>query len=96
MREMTAFSNAVFSRIGVMCKSNLSVLIVIRVLIRILILVRRARGGGTETLAVALAGVDRFQLCLLSGRNEMRVFFQILDDFFRDNFALETAQRALD
>ena len=75
-------------------KSNLSVLI--KTLIRALILIHRTRRRRAETFAVALAGVDRFEFRLLSGRNEMRVLFQILDDFFRDDLALETAQRALD
>ena len=66
------------------------------VLIRVLILVHRTGRRRAETLAVALARVDRFEFRLLSGRNEMCVFFQILNDFFGDNFALETAQRALD
>jgi hypothetical protein len=48
----------------------------------------------TETLTIALACVLRFELCLLSRRNKMRVFFQILDNFFGDNFTLETAQGA--
>ncbi len=91
MREMRQFVNGCrASRIGVNTKkSNLSVLIVT------LIGIHRARRLA-ETLAVALAGVDRFELCLLSRRNEVRVFFQILDDFFRDNFSLETPQRAFD
>ncbi len=79
---------------GSIGKIKLSVLI--KSLIRVLILSHRTRCLRAETLAVALAGVDRFEFRLLSRRNEMRVFFQILNDFFRDNFTLETAQRALD
>ncbi len=96
---MTALQRAVFSRIGVNLKNrSLSVLIKSAgILIRVLILIHsRARRRRAETLAVALASVDRFEFRLLSGRHEMRVFFQILDDLFRDNLALETAQRALD
>lgn len=70
-------------------KSNLSVLI--KTLILPGIGIHRARRARTETLAVALAGVNRLELRLLSRRNEVRVLFQILNDFFRDNFALETA-----
>ena len=65
------------------------------ILILILVLIHRARRR-TETLAVTLACIRRFQLRLLSGRNEMRVFFQIFNNLFRYHFALETAQRAFD
>ena len=75
---------------------DLSVLI--EILIRILpltgTLVLTERACRTETLAITLAGVYRFELRLLSGRNEMRVFLQILDDFFCYHFTLKTAQRA--
>ncbi len=67
----------------------------ILVLILVLILIHRSRRRA-ETLAVALAGVCRFQLRLLSGRNEMRVFFQIFNNLFSYHFTLETAQRAFD
>ena len=62
----------------------------------LLIVVHIRRSNLTETSAITLAGVCRFEFRLLSGRNEMRVFFQILDDFFADYFTLEPAQRALD
>ena len=90
--------NEFFSRIAGNINRNLSVLVksAAGILIRVLIHSSGARCCRTETLAVALAGIDRFEFRLLSGRNEMRVFFQILDDFFGDNLALETAQRALD
>ncbi len=64
------------------------------VLIRVLI--HRARRCRAKTLAVALAGIRRFEFSLLSGRHEMRVFFQILDNLFGNHFALKTTQRALD
>ena len=71
---------------------NLSVLILILVLtLRIIKLPNRA-----ETLTVTLAGVLRFEFCLLSRRNKMRVFFQVFNNFFRDNFTLKTAKRTFD
>ncbi len=80
-----------------LCLSKSSLTILIETLVLSLSrIVHRARSLRTETLAVALAGVDRFQFRLLSGRHEMRVFFQILDDFFRDYFTLKTAQRIFD
>ena len=72
-------------------KSNLTVLII--TLIRVGI--HRARSL-PKTLAIAFAGVDRFEFRLLSGRHEMRVSFQILDDFFGDNFTFETPQSVFD
>lgn len=84
------------SRIGENKQNRqLPVLIEVLVLIRVLILVHRTRRL-TKTLAVALAGVRRFELRLLSGRHEMRVSFQIFDNFFGNHFAFETPQRALD
>jgi hypothetical protein len=49
-----------------------------------------------HTFFIALAGILRFEFRLLSGRNDMRVFFQILDDFFGHHFSLKPAQRAFD
>ena len=49
-----------------------------------------------ETSAVALAGVCRFQFRLLAGRNEVSVLFEVFDDLFRDNLALETTESTLD
>ncbi len=63
--------------------------------ILVLILIHRSRRRA-ETLAVTLACIRRFQLRLLSGRNEMRVFFQIFNNLFGNHFALKTAQRAFD
>ncbi len=88
--------NEFFSRIVCYINRNLSVLVkAAGILIRVLVH-SRARCCRAETLAVALAGVDRFEFRLLTGRHEVRVFFQIFNDFFGDNFTLETAQRALD
>ena len=82
----------VASRIGVLQNCRiLSVLIEILVLVLIHRTRRRAK-----TLAITLAGVRRFELRLLSGRHEMRVSFQILDDFLGYHLALKTTQRALD
>jgi hypothetical protein len=50
----------------------------------------------SETPAVSLACVCRFQLRLLSRRDEVSVFFQVFDYLFADNFALKTPKRALD
>ena len=45
----------------------------------------------TKTSAISLAGVNRFELCLLAGRDEMSVLFEIFDDLFADNFTFESA-----
>ena len=68
---------------------------ILSVLIEILVLIHRTRRRA-KTLAITLAGVRRFELRLLSGRHEMRVSFQILDDFLGYHLALKTTQRALD
>lgn len=84
------------------CKKNLSVLILILILVLILVLVLTLTltliklPNLTETLAVTLAGILRFELCLLSGRNKVRVSFQVFDNFFRDNFSFETPKRTFD
>lgn len=75
-------------------QSQLSVVLIVRSLLVIVHIIRRTRL--TEASSVALAGVRRFELRLLTGRNKMRVLFQILDDFFADYFTLEPAQRAFD
>ena len=76
-------------------QSQLSVVVlIVRSLLIVVHTVRRA--CLTEAPSVALAGVCRFELCLLSGRNEMRVFLQIFDDFFADYLSFEPAQRAFD
>lgn len=49
-----------------------------------------------KTSAVSLACIHRLELCLLSRRNEVSVLFQILDYFFADHLALESAQGTLD
>ena len=77
-------------------QSQLPIVIVhIRSLL-IVIVVHIRRTNLTETSAITLAGVCRFEFRLLSGRNKMRVFFQIFDDFFADYFALKPAQRTFD
>lgn len=82
------------------CKKNLSVLILILILVLILVLVLTLTliklPNLTETLAVTLTGILRFELCLLSGRNKVRVSFQVFDNFFRDNFSFETPKRTFD
>ena len=91
--------NEFFSRIFVHINRNLSVLVktaAAGILVRTALIHSRARCCRAETFAVTLAGVDRFEFRLLSGRHEVRVFFQILDDFFGDYLTLKTAQRALD
>lgn len=71
-------------------QSQLSVVVlIVRSLLVIVHVVHRSRL--TETSSVTLAGVCRFELRFLSGRNEMSVFFQILDDFFADYLAFEPA-----
>ena len=77
---------------------TLSVLILILILILILVLTLTLikLPNLTETLAVTLAGILRFKLCLLSRRNKMRVFFQVFNNLFRDNFAFETTKRTFD
>ena len=60
------------------------------------IVIKLARRRCAITLTVTLAGIRRFELRLLSGRHEMRVFLQILDNLFGNHFALKTAQRAFD
>ena len=50
----------------------------------------------TETSAITLASVYRFELRLLSRRDEVSVFFKIFDDLFADHFAFESAQCAFD
>ena len=49
-----------------------------------------------ETPAVTLAGVCRFQFRLLAGRNEVSMLFEVFNDLFRDNLALETTESTLD
>jgi hypothetical protein len=75
---------------------KLSVLILIRVVARslTLIIVKIIAAHRAKTLAVTLAGVLRFELCLLSGRDKMRVLFQVFDDLFGNNLAFEAAKRA--
>ena len=80
----------VASRIGVLQNCR-----ILSVLIEILVLIHRTRRRA-KTLAITLAGVRRFELRLLSGWYEMRVSFQILDDFLGYHLALKTTQRALD
>lgn len=63
---------------------------------RSLVLILIHRTNRAETAAVALARVSRFEFRLLSGRNEMRVLFQILDDLFGNHFPLKAAQRVFD
>ena len=76
-------------------QSQLSVVIrIVRSLLIVIHIVHRSRL--TETSSVAFARVRRFEFRLLSRRDEMRVFFQILNDFFGHHFALKTAQRVLD
>ena len=88
-----------FVRFGASRKTNQSqlpvvIVLIVRSLLVVVHVVHRSRL--TEASSVALAGVRRFELRLLTGRNEMRVFFQILDDFFADYLAFESAQRAFD
>lgn len=45
---------------------------------------------------VAFASIRRFEFCFLPGRNEMLMFFVILNDFFRHHLALEAPQSILD
>ena len=52
--------------------------------------------GRSETLTVALTSISRFEFCLLSRRDKVRVFFQILNDFFSDNFTFKTTQGVFD
>ncbi len=86
-----------FSRItNLKNHSRLSVLVLIRIRILIGILVLTKRAHRAKTLTITLASVYRFEFCLLSGRNEVRVFFQILDNLFGYHFALEAAQRTFD
>lgn len=65
------------------------ILSLILIIVEIIVAAHRAK-----TLAVSLAGILRFELRLLSRRNKMRVLFQVLDDFFGNNFTLEAAKRA--
>lgn len=65
------------------------ILTLILIIVEIIVAAHRAK-----TLAVSLAGILRFELRLLSRRNKMRVLFQVLDDFFGNNFTLEAAKRA--
>ena len=65
------------------------ILSLILIIVEIIVAAHRAK-----TLAVSLAGILRFELRLLSRRDKMRVLFQVLDDFFGNNFALEAAKRA--
>ena len=91
--------NEFFSRIFVHINRNLSVLVktaAAGILVRTALIHSRARCCRAETFAVTLAGVDRFKFRLLSGRHEMRVFFQILDNLFGNHFTLEPTQSALD
>ena len=70
------------SRIGKLgfLQNCLSVLILVRIKILTCILILTAaavvaeRTRRAKTLAIALAGINRFEFRLLSGRNEMRVF----------------------
>ena len=50
----------------------------------------------TKTSAIALSRVNRFQLRLLSRRNEVSVLFKIFDDLLADNLSLEAAKSAFD
>ena len=76
-------------------QSQLSVVVlIVRSLLIVIHIVHRSRL--TETSSVAFASVCRFELRFLSGRDEMRVFFQIFDDFFADYLSFEPAQRAFD
>ena len=77
-------------------QSQLPVVIVHRSLLIVIVVHIIRRTNLTETSAITLAGVCRFEFRLLSGRNKMRVFLQILDDFFADNLTLKPAQCALD
>ncbi len=78
-------------------QSRLPIVVVHRSLLIVIAVVHIIRRTNlTETSAITLAGVCRFEFRLLSGRNKMRVFLQIFDDFFADNLALKPAQRALD
>jgi len=47
-------------------------------------------------LVVPLAGVGRFQLCLLARRDKVLVFLVVLDDLFGHHLALEPAQGTFD
>jgi hypothetical protein len=98
MRDANRLNLDLTSRIGKI-RPNLSVRTLVRVLILILsligVIVEIVAAHRAKTLAITLAGILRFELCLLSRRDKMGVLFQILDDFFSDNFAFETAQRAL-
>ena len=49
-----------------------------------------------EPAAVAFTRIRGFQLCLLSRRDEVSMFLEILDDLLANNFSLETAQCAFD
>jgi len=59
----------------------------------ILVAVNRAHA---VSFLVALASHRAFEFCLLAGRNKVRVFFQIFDNFFGHHLALKTAQCAFD
>ena len=50
----------------------------------------------THAFLVPFAGVLRLEFRFLAGRDEMRVLLEILDDLFRHNLSLETAECILD
>ena len=56
----------------------------------------RCRTLLTKASSVTLACVCGFQLRLLSGRNEVRMLFEIFDDLFADHFAFKATQSGLD
>lgn len=66
------------------------------IITRTLVIAEIVAAHRAKTLAIALAGILRFELRLLSRRNKMRVLFEVFDDLFGDNFSLKAAKRALD
>ena len=49
-----------------------------------------------KTSSITLSGIHRFELSLLSRRDEVSVLLKIFDDFFADHFTLKATQRTFD